>query len=177
MVEIIDAATGEALLGPVKVVGTLSPRSARGLLGRHRLAPGAGLLLADPLRCVHTIGMRFPIDVVFLDRDLRVVHVAPAVPPGRLCWHRRGRLQLELAAGTAQARGLVPGRRLRLRKQGGHIHAESPQVVHSAGESAHTSAAGHCGAAGDLPRLPAPAGSAGVDRTANERSTPCAHIS
>ena len=49
------------------------PAAARGLIGRRGIARDEGLLLADPLRCVHTFGMRFAIDVVFLDRDLRVV--------------------------------------------------------------------------------------------------------
>ena len=59
-------------------------------------------------RSVHTFGMAFPIDVVLLDRALRVVAVV-AVPPGRLLLPRRGvRHILECAAGV----GLRPGDRL-----------------------------------------------------------------
>jgi len=55
----------------------------RGLLGRPSLGPGAALVIE---RCgaVHTVGMRFPIDVVFLDRAWRVVRVVRNVRPGRL---------------------------------------------------------------------------------------------
>jgi uncharacterized membrane protein (UPF0127 family) len=50
------------------------------LLGRRRA--GAGLLIP---RCssVHTFGMRFPIDVLFLDDEDRVIELRRAVPPGR----------------------------------------------------------------------------------------------
>ncbi len=55
----------------------------RGLLGLPSLGPGAALVIE---RCgaVHTVGMRFPIDVVFLDRAWRVVRVVRNVQPGRL---------------------------------------------------------------------------------------------
>jgi hypothetical protein len=55
----------------------------RGLLGRPSLGPGAALLIE---RCgsVHTVGMRFALDLVFLDRTWRVVRVVKEVRPGRL---------------------------------------------------------------------------------------------
>ena len=73
----------------------------RGLLGRRGLAPGEAM--AFP-RCnaVHTLGMRFAIDVAFLDRAGRLVRLVPAVPPGRLLvwggW--RARTTVEAAAGA-----------------------------------------------------------------------------
>ena len=71
----------------------------RGLLGRTALEPGCGLLLGGA-RSVHTVGMRFPILVAFLDRDLTVLG-ARTVPPGRVVRPRaRARHVLELAAGT-----------------------------------------------------------------------------
>jgi uncharacterized protein len=84
-------------------------RRARGLLGRR--GPGAPLLLA-PARSVHTCGMRRPIDVVFLDADLRVVKVAARLRPWRLAGARRAVAALELAPGTARVR---PGDRYELR--------------------------------------------------------------
>ena len=55
----------------------------RGLLGRTSLGPDAALLIE---RCgsVHTVGMRFALDLVFLDRAWRIVSVARNVRPGRL---------------------------------------------------------------------------------------------
>jgi uncharacterized membrane protein (UPF0127 family) len=75
-------------------------RRLQGLLGRRNLAADEGLLL-QPASSVHTLFMRFPIDVVFLDRDLRVLRVADSVPPWRAVRRRRSRLVLELPAGAA----------------------------------------------------------------------------
>jgi uncharacterized membrane protein (UPF0127 family) len=85
----------------------------RGLLGRRELPPDEGLLI-NPCSSVHTWFMRFPIDVLFLDRDLRVVRVAADVRPFRLRWGRGARQVLELAAGEAAERGIRVGDRLTL---------------------------------------------------------------
>ena len=55
----------------------------RGLLGCRALGSDAALLI-ERCRAVHTVGMRFAIDLVFLDRDWLVTRVIQAVPPGRL---------------------------------------------------------------------------------------------
>lgn len=87
---------------------------ARGLLGRAGLAPGHALWLA-PCRSIHTVGMRFAIDVVFLDRESRVVVVASALGPFRLAWGGwRAHGALEFASGEATRLGLVEGQKLRL---------------------------------------------------------------
>jgi uncharacterized membrane protein (UPF0127 family) len=85
----------------------------RGLLGRGELPRDEGVLI-NPSSSIHTWFMRFPIDVVFLDRDLRVVRVAADVRPWRLRWGKGARQVLELAAGEAAARGISGGDRLRL---------------------------------------------------------------
>jgi uncharacterized membrane protein (UPF0127 family) len=56
---------------------------ACGLLGRAELPIGHGLWMA-PCSAIHTLGMRFPIDVVFLDAQGRVVRHYRQVPPHRL---------------------------------------------------------------------------------------------
>ncbi len=85
-----------------------------GLMGRRSLPEGHGVLLV-PCTSVHTFFMRFPIDVIFLDRDSRVVRIIPAMKP----WHtalggRGARSALELEAGAAEANGLQPGDTVRL---------------------------------------------------------------
>jgi uncharacterized membrane protein (UPF0127 family) len=92
------------------VAGT-TLRRMKGLLGRTGLAPGEGLLLR-PATSIHTWFMRFPIDAVFLDRDLVVQKVASGVKPWRLVFARRARCVLELAAGEAGRRDIVAGQRL-----------------------------------------------------------------
>jgi uncharacterized membrane protein (UPF0127 family) len=80
----------------------------RGLLGRSSLSPGEGMLLR-PAASVHTAFMRFPIDVVFLDREDRVVKVAAELRPWRAASCRGSRTVLELPAGEAVRQGLRPG--------------------------------------------------------------------
>lgn len=58
-------------------------RRLRGLLGKSSLSGDAGLLL-KPCRCVHTFGMRCPIDLVFLGSASNVIAVSKEVPPDRL---------------------------------------------------------------------------------------------
>jgi uncharacterized protein len=60
--------------------GPLSRLLGLALLGRDRA--GAGLLIPG-CRSVHTLGMRFPLDLVFLDDDGRVIELHRSVPPGR----------------------------------------------------------------------------------------------
>ncbi|HYY04730.1 MAG TPA: DUF192 domain-containing protein [Gaiellaceae bacterium] len=83
----------------------------KGLLGRRELPSGEGILLR-PASSVHTAFMRFPIDVVFLDRDSRVVKVAPAVAPWKMVGGKRVRAVLELPAGEALRRGVAVGQRV-----------------------------------------------------------------
>ncbi|MEI7768882.1 MAG: DUF192 domain-containing protein [Chloroflexales bacterium] len=75
----------------------------RGLMGREQLGSGCGLLI-DPCASIHTFFMRFPIDVVFIDRAGRVVGLRAAMPPGRPyagAW--RARAVIELPAGVIAA--------------------------------------------------------------------------
>lgn len=79
-----------------------------GLLVGKALGDGEGLLIA-PCSAVHTVGMRYPIDVVFLDRQARVLKVCPAVRAGRMRFRLRAHAVLELRAGAAGRQGLTPG--------------------------------------------------------------------
>jgi uncharacterized membrane protein (UPF0127 family) len=85
----------------------------RGLLGRARLTSGDGLLIR-PTSAIHTCFMRFPIDAVFLDRELVVVNVVSDLRPWRVAARRGAKAVLELAAGESGRRGLRAGERLRL---------------------------------------------------------------
>src|SRR5438874_3982725 len=80
----------------------------RGLLGRDGLGEGEGMLL-DPAPSVMTFFMRFPIDVVFLDRAQTIVKIVHTMRPWRIAAARRAVATLELPAGTAAAVGLEPG--------------------------------------------------------------------
>lgn len=80
-----------------------------GLLRQENIAEHGGLLLV-PGGSVHTLGMRFAIDVVFLSRQMRVLGLAERVPPWRLVIAPRGTTRvLELAAGKIAATQLTTG--------------------------------------------------------------------
>lgn len=82
-----------------------------GLLGCSHLPRGQGLWL-HPCAAVHTVGMRFAIDLVFLDRNDRVIRIDRGVAAGRIriCW--RANSVLEVSAGWAEETGLAGGQRL-----------------------------------------------------------------
>lgn len=83
----------------------------RGLLGHAMLDDDRGLWIA-PCGSVHTFGMRFPIDVVFVDRDGRIVRVAEHVAAGRMAFARKAASVVEVAAGGIARIGLRAGQRL-----------------------------------------------------------------
>jgi uncharacterized membrane protein (UPF0127 family) len=85
----------------------------RGLLGRRGLESGEGLLLR-PAASIHTLFMRFPIDVVFVSRDGEVLKVVAALPPWRTAAARGAKAVIELPAGEADRRGIRAGMRLNM---------------------------------------------------------------
>jgi uncharacterized protein len=80
--------------GPFPVANDFRTR-LRGLSWRDRAAAGPGLLIP---RCasVHTFGMRFPLDVYFLDGDGRAVSVRRRVPPRRVICQQGAKSVLEI---------------------------------------------------------------------------------
>ena len=93
------ASTGATLAAEVELADTYETRS-RGLLGRDSMRPGTALWIV-PCPMIHTLFMRFSIDVVFLDKKNTVVRVIENLKPWRLSpWVFRARSVLELPAGT-----------------------------------------------------------------------------
>jgi uncharacterized membrane protein (UPF0127 family) len=86
----------------------------RGLIGRRGLPAGEGMLLR-PSPGIHTAFMRFPIDALFLDRDLTVLDIREQLGPWRVASERRARAVLELAAGESARCGVQVGDHLALR--------------------------------------------------------------
>jgi uncharacterized membrane protein (UPF0127 family) len=80
----------------------------RGLMGRRLLPAGEGLLLS-PAPSIHTGFMRFPIDVIFLDRERRVLKLVEQLRPWRMAGARGARSVLELAPSEVARRGVEVG--------------------------------------------------------------------
>src|SRR5690242_2800558 len=82
VVQISNVTRGTVLGGQIRVADTALSRFI-GLLGTSSLDSGTGLLI-HPSQGVHTVGMLYPIDVVFLDRQLRVVGLRRSLQPFRM---------------------------------------------------------------------------------------------
>lgn len=94
---------GEAIASQVVLADDYETRS-RGLLGKASMAEGEGLWIV-PCPMIHTFFMKFPIDVLFLTRDLKVARVMEGLKPWRLSpWVFRAHSVLELAGGALQGR-------------------------------------------------------------------------
>lgn len=103
--------TGRELAPNLLVAETLFSR-CKGLLGRESLPQGEGLMIR-PCMAVHTFLMKFPIDVVFLDKENRVLKAVQNLQP-----HRLSNIVplsagvIELPAGTVQKTGTVAGNQI-----------------------------------------------------------------
>jgi uncharacterized membrane protein (UPF0127 family) len=100
----VNRSTGTRVAGRIVKADTFWKRF-RGLRGRRALPAGEALWIV-PCRGIHTRGMAFPIDVVFLDRSGRVVGMEENLPPGRFAPIRwKARTVLELPAGALSQSG------------------------------------------------------------------------
>jgi len=109
--KVIDEITGKSVADDLVTARTVLARM-KGLLGRDSLSSGEGLLI-QPCMGVHTFGMKFPLDIVFLDREDRVVAVKRNMPPNRISrLYPSAASVLELPAGTLGSLRMVKGDRL-----------------------------------------------------------------
>lgn len=84
----------------------------RGLMFRRGFAGFDGLWLS-PTASIHMFWVFFAIDVIWLDRDLRVLKVTPALKPWRLDAARGARSAVELPVGALATAGVATGDQLR----------------------------------------------------------------
>ncbi|HMP77076.1 MAG TPA: DUF192 domain-containing protein [Kiritimatiellia bacterium] len=102
---------GDVLIERLHIAAT-PWRRLRGLLGRTELAAGEGLLIR-PCGGIHTTGMRFAIDVIFLDRAGTVLRVVRDLRPCRICPGPRGTCAvLEVQSGWLPPTAIPEGIRL-----------------------------------------------------------------
>jgi uncharacterized membrane protein (UPF0127 family) len=96
-------------------IADTSAKRRTGLLKHSGLDPGEGLWIA-PCEGVHTFGMKFPIDVVFLNRKKQVLKTRPNMVRGRIAVSLLAHSVLELPAGTLEATGTARGDQLEFEK-------------------------------------------------------------
>ena len=96
-------------------IADTSAERRTGLLKHSKLEPGDGLWIA-PTEGVHTFGMKFPIDVVFLSKSKKVLKIRPNMVRSRIALSLRAYSVLELPAGTLESTGTVVGDQLAFEK-------------------------------------------------------------
>ncbi len=104
---LVNVRTGDAVSTDLEVARTQWQRM-RGLLGRRGLEAGGGMRF-DGTNSIHMFFMRFPIDVLYLDREGRVVKLVHNLAPWRLSAAWRAKVTIELPAGSLRSHGVQVG--------------------------------------------------------------------
>jgi len=107
--------TRDRMLTEHATIADTSAKRRTGLLKHKSLEPGDGLWIV-PCEGVHTFGMNFPIDVIFLNRKRKVLKVRPRMVKRRLAFSLLAHSVLELPAGTVEETGTVRGDQLEFEK-------------------------------------------------------------
>jgi hypothetical protein len=94
----VNVTRGTVLATRLELAGT-GPSRKKGLLGRDGLLPGEGLWIV-PCEAVHTFFMRFPIDLVYLNRKKQIKKLRSNVGAWRLSACMTAHSVMELPAGT-----------------------------------------------------------------------------
>lgn len=94
-----------------------SQKRRTGLLKHNNLAAGEGLWIV-PCEAVHTFGMKFPIDVLYLNKRKKVLKIRDNMKKSRMSFCLRAHSVLELPAGRAAETGTAVGDQLEFTKIG-----------------------------------------------------------
>jgi len=107
--------TGRIVIPHVEVAADLW-RQTIGLMGRKEMVPDGGLFIPH-CNAIHTAFLRFPIDVLFLDREMKVVRLITELAPWRVIGFVRGaKSVVELPAGTLSRKRIVVGQQFTLHR-------------------------------------------------------------
>ena len=110
-VRVDNLTRGTSLAARCRVAASLRDRTV-GLLATPGLAAGQGLLI-ERTQSIHMFFMRYPIDVVFMDREATVTRTVAGLRPWRVVWWARGaRDCIELPVGALAASGTSAGDQL-----------------------------------------------------------------
>ncbi len=105
--QLCEEGTGRVVVARLELAKSLWQQTV-GLLGRRQFPSDTGMWL-EPCNSIHTFGMRFAIDVLFLDASGRLVRAVPNLRPWRICWPVwRARAVVEIPAGTIALRNIQP---------------------------------------------------------------------
>ncbi len=104
---------GNMLLDNVRIANSFFSR-LKGLLEVERLEVGQGLIIT-PCNSIHTFGMKFPIDVAFVDKNHVVIHIMANIPSGKISPIVKGaKYVIEARAGEYNAKNLEVGDKIEI---------------------------------------------------------------
>jgi uncharacterized membrane protein (UPF0127 family) len=113
-VQVVNISKNEVVAQEAQLAVTMNQRM-KGLLGREGLKANEALIL-EPCSSIHTFFMRFPIDVLFLDKNMQVIRVIQNMVPNRLSpivWVSR--MAIELPAGKVSQTNTQIGDKIELK--------------------------------------------------------------
>lgn len=110
MPALVNDRTRQIVASQLELAVTRKTRK-QGLLGRTSLDEDAAMLIS-PCMAVHTVGMGFPIDVAFVNRQGEAVHLVHRLQPWRIAGSVRAHAVVEMAAGRIEACGIEIGDKL-----------------------------------------------------------------
>jgi uncharacterized membrane protein (UPF0127 family) len=104
---------GRVIIPHLEVAANLWTQTV-GLMGRNAIVPDGGLFIPH-CNAIHTAFVRFPIDVIFLDEEMKVVRLVPELRPWKIVGFVRGaKSVVELPAGTLRQKQIVVGQQFAL---------------------------------------------------------------
>ncbi len=112
---VIRNLTRQTTVADRAILANTSATRRTGLLKHESLQDGEGLLIV-PCEGVHTFGMKFPIDVLYLNKKRIVLKIKPEMPRRRMSFCLSAHSVLELPAGMAARTGTVVGDQLEVEK-------------------------------------------------------------
>lgn len=118
-IQVLNVTQNTVLASNIQVAQTFGTRF-KGLLGKKYLKEGTGLFI-KPCCQIHSVGMKFNFDAVFLDSNLVVCHIHPNMRPGEISrFVRNAKCVVELPAGTISDSRTQIGDHINLTKEGNH---------------------------------------------------------
>jgi len=98
-------------LSHVERTETIAERT-KGLLGRAELKNNEALWIT-PCNSVHTMGMKYQLDILYIDRNHLVKKIVQHLPPRRMSWCMGAQSTIELKSGTVKESGIRIGNRVK----------------------------------------------------------------
>ncbi len=110
---IINVSKGKVIAERAEMADNFFSR-LKGLIGKKSISDSEALVLR-PCVAIHTLGMKFHIDVIFLGKDNTVVAIRKGLPPNRLAgFHFNAISAVELPSGTLERTGTTIGDRIEI---------------------------------------------------------------